>query len=249
VGVLLAHWLYYTFAIGGDHFEYRVYSHLVVLLWVAAIWMLVRIRPDRRLVYGMLAVFLLASLPIPWVHWASTRHLRTRDETFRLVQPIAAHFPPPIRGLVAAWDGWQHWLIDHSVCMRHQEHKVFALASFESLPTREMGARISWTQRAVIAHSSVGVIGWVFPNVAIIDVLGLNDRVAAHLPPPERTLHRQMAHDRRAPAAYVECFRPNVLLRGSGRAPIVEPRTLSDDRIRACEARDWSDASARRWSE
>ena len=49
VGLLLAHWLYYTFVIGGDHFEYRVYSHLVVLLWMTAIWMLVRIRPDRRL--------------------------------------------------------------------------------------------------------------------------------------------------------------------------------------------------------
>jgi arabinofuranosyltransferase len=247
VGTLIAHWLYYTFVIGGDHFEYRVYSHAVVLLWVAAIFMLVRIRPDRRLVYGALAAFLLASLPIPWAHWEATRHLRTRDETFRLVQPIAARFPSPVRPVVAAWDGWQAWLIDHSVCMRHQEHKIFWLASFERLPAREAGAKISWQQRVVFAYPSVGILGWVFPNVAIIDVLGLNDRVTARLPPPERAAIRQMAHARLATAAYVDCFRPNLFLGERERTMSVIPRTLTDEQIRACEARDWSDASAVRW--
>jgi hypothetical protein len=43
---------------------------------------------------------------------------------------------------------------------------------------------------------------------AILDTLGLNDRVVARLPPPPRAEGRQMAHDRRAPRSYAACFRP-----------------------------------------
>jgi arabinofuranosyltransferase len=249
VGLLLAHWLYYTFAIGGDHFEYRVYSHLVVLLWITAIWMLLRIRPDRRLVYGVLGFFLLVSLPIPWLHWSLTHEIRTRPDSFRLEQPLAAHFPPPLDRVVGSWDRWQQWLIEHSVCMRHQEHRIFHLRRVSVLPTRENGALISWDQRAVFAEGSVGVVGWVLPNVAIIDALGLNDRVVARLPPPERPQGRQMAHERKSPRAYVACFRPNVYPVITERIVKIASRPLSDDEIRACEARDWSKARSDDWDD
>ena len=248
VGLLLAHWLYYTFVIGGDHFEYRVYSHLVLLLWLTAIWMLLRIRPDRRLLYGTLGVFLLASLPIPWLHWAKTHDRWTRQESFMLKQPLAPSFPPPLDRVVAAWDGWQVWLIDHNVCRRHQEHRVFELRRASVLPTRENGALIRWDQRAVYAEGSVGVVGWVLPNVAIIDALGLNDRVVARLPPPLRPEGRQMAHDRMPPRSYVACFHPNVYPDVGERIVRIESRQLTDDEIRACEARDWSDAPRDEWS-
>jgi arabinofuranosyltransferase len=249
VGLLLAHWLYYTFVIGGDHFEYRVYSHLVLLLWLTAIWMLLRIRPDRRLVYGALAVFLLASLPIPWLHWAKTRDLWTRAESFKLEQPLAGSFPTPLAAVVTEWDEWQRWLIEHNVCRRHQEHRVFQLRRVSVLPTRENGSLISWDQRAVYAEGSVGVVGWMLPNVAIIDALGLNDRVVARLPPPPRAEGRQMAHDRRAPRSYVACFRPNVYPDVRERIVRIARRTLTDHEIRACEARDWSDAPTDDWDE
>jgi arabinofuranosyltransferase len=247
VGLLLAHWLYYTFVIGGDHFEYRVYSHLVVLFWLTAIWMLLRIRPDRRLLYGALAAFLLASLPIPWLHWARTSDLWTRRQSFMLKQTLADSFPPPLDRVVAAWDEWQRWLIDHNVCRRHQEHRVFQLRRISVLPTREEGARIGWDERAVFAEGSVGVVGWVLPNVAIIDALGLNDRVIARLPPPFRPEGRQMAHDRMPPRAYVACFHPNVYPDARTRIVRVERRELTDDQIRACEARDWRDAPRDEW--
>ena len=48
---------------------------------------------------------------------------------------------------------------------------------------REEGARIRWEQRAVVALWTVGVVGWVLPEVAIIDRFGLNDRVIARAPP------------------------------------------------------------------
>ena len=249
VGLLLAHWLYYTFVIGGDHFEYRVYSHLVVLLWITAIWMLLRIRPDRRLLYGVLGVFLLASLPIPWLHWAKTRDIWTRRESFMLEQPLADSFPPPLDRVVAEWDGWQRWLIEHNVCRRHQEHRIFQLRRVSVLPTREKGARISWQQRAVYAEGSVGVVGWMLPNVAIIDALGLNDRVVARLPPPVRPEGRQMAHDRKPPRTYVACFHPNVYPVVKERIVVIESRPLTDDEIRACEARDWSNAPMDDWDD
>ena len=249
VGLLLAHWLYYTFVIGGDHFEYRVYSHLIVLLWITAIWMLLRIRADRRLLYGVLGIFLLASLPIPWLHWEKTRDVRTRRESFKLEQPLADSFPPPLDSVVAAWDEWQRWLIEHNVCRRHQEHRVFQLRRVSVLPTREKGARISWDQRAVYAEGSVGVVGWMLPNVAIIDALGLNDRVVARLPPPIRPEGRQMAHDRKPPRSYVACFRPNVYPDVKQRIVVIQSRPLSDDEIRACEARDWSNAPTDDWDD
>jgi arabinofuranosyltransferase len=245
--LLLAHWAYYTFAIGGDHFEYRVYSHLVVLLWLAAIWMLLRIRADRRLLYGVLGLFLLASLPIPWLHWAMTSRIWTRHDSLKLEQPLAGFFPPPLDRVVGAWDGWQRWLIEHNVCRRHQEHRIFHLRRVSVLPTRENGSLISWDQRAVFAEGSVGVVGWMLPNVAIIDALGLNDRVIARLPPPEQKGGRQMAHDRRPPRAYVACFHPNVYPDIRKRIVAIQSRPLSDDEIRACEARDWSGARTDDW--
>jgi arabinofuranosyltransferase len=245
LGALLAHTAYYTFVIGGDHFEYRVYDHLIVLLWVSAIWMLTRLSADRWVVQGALGAFLLASLPIPWIHWIETRGLETRDETFAMAIPISHRFPPPADRIVAAWDRWQRWLIDHNVCRRHQEHRVFHERRVSIFPPREEGARIPWESRGVLVEGSTGVIGWVLPNVAILDSLGINDRVVARLPPPPLPEGRQMAHDRRAPQAYLDCFRPNVRVVLSERRAIVHARELSDERIRACEARDWREAALR----
>ena len=70
--------------------------------------------------------------------------------------------------------------------------------------------------RAVTHQGLVGYLGWVLPQVAIIDALGLNDYViarneATRAEQSDRP-ERQMAHDREAPEGYVECFRPNVVL-------------------------------------
>ena len=45
-----------------------------------------------------------------------------------------------------------------------------------------------------------------------------------------------MAHERRPPEGYIDCFKPNVDL-ALGR---VKPRPLTDDDIRACEDRWWA---------
>ncbi len=242
VATVVAHAAYYTFRIGGDHFEFRVYSQLVPLLFVSAVWLTAhveRLAASGRAAIGVLAISVVLSWPIPWVHWNATRSLTTREETQVMIVPIASRFPPVVRIPVGWWDGWQEWLIRHHVGMRRRGHQVFCEGQLAFWPTREEGARIGWEQRAVLAAPTVGVPGWVLPEVAIIDLFGLNDRVIARSP-AKTDGERLMAHERTAPPGYVAAFRPNVFVNG-GRivvAPRAEP--LTDARIRAIEAADWN---------
>ncbi|MGH0032536.1 MAG: hypothetical protein ACQGVC_22320 [Myxococcota bacterium] len=264
VGVLLGHFGWYTFSNGGDHFEYRVYSHLVPLLALSGVWLAVHGFERPAATGAVLVLWLAVSLPIPWVHWQATRHLETRAETVGLALPVAPLFPAPLRPLVEPWDALQAWLIGHNVGVRHQEHKVFHRHRTAMLPTREEGARMRWSERNVFADSGVGVVSWVLPGVAILDQFGLNDRVVARLPAPPRQGGRQMAHDRLAPTAYLNCFLPNVhYVDARGRrvprdflgSPLprrgqaletgklrlaATPRELTDERIRDCEQKDWT---------
>jgi hypothetical protein len=62
----------------------------------------------------------------------------------------------------------------------------------------------------VVVALAVLVQGWAMPSMLVLDSLGLNDPVIAHF-----GLHvtpRRMAHERRPPPGYVECFQANVTL-------------------------------------
>jgi arabinofuranosyltransferase len=238
-GALLAHAGYYTFVIGGDHFEWRVYSHLVPLLFVALLALLSRLRarPSSALVAPILLA--LASVPIAWTHWDAAKDLTTRDETHMLRVKIADRFPEPFRTIVETWDADEDWLIRHHVGMRREEHVAFYEDQARHFPSRDDGRAIAWDERPTYALGVVGVAGWRLPHVAVIDVLGLNDWVVARS--PARSVSegeiRLMAHDRRAPPGYVQCFQPNVVA-GFGRAHArARPTPLTDNDIRACEAR------------
>jgi arabinofuranosyltransferase len=242
LAVVALHFGYYTLLVGGDHFEYRVYSHLVPLLFVSGVWLAARVARCARGTYLAIAAMLVASWLIPWIHWLETRELRTRRVTFQMVRPIAARFPWPLRPAVAQWDRWQAWLIRRQVATRHQEHKVFAEFMQRGCPSRAEGARIRWEPgHPVGVVASVGVVGWALPEVAIIDFHGLNDRVIARSPQkaPAGAL-RQMAHDRRPPPGYVDCFRPNIEAQ-IGKAWVVHrrKRPFTAAAIRACEQRRW----------
>jgi len=251
VGAVAAHFLYYTLMIGGDHFEYRVYSDLVPLLWLSALWLLTRVCARPWPVAAALIFFLLASLPVQWTAYEATKQYITRADTFGLSQPIAEKFPAVARPIIKRWDGWQKWLIEHSVCRRHQEHKAYWLYQVARYPERAVGAKIKWEQRAVLQAPCVGVIGWVLPEVAILDTLGLNDRVVAKNPVIFYQ-SRKMAHDRKPPRGYVECFEPNVKINTRLTRRHLPPKRsrpwfrftareqpLTDERIRACEEKFW----------
>jgi len=181
VGVLLFHFAYFTFFMGGDLFEWRVYSHLIPFLPLTFVDMVADLRPSRSFVVGSLAAFLLASLPVAWIKYAN-------DDG-----PVAPHLPALLRPLVQPYDEWQRWLNLRAVCMRNTHMKVNFEVFVHRAPSREEGERIPFDGFPVHATQTVGVVGWVLPNVAIIDLLGLNDPVVARTPVPtaEERLERR----------------------------------------------------------
>jgi arabinofuranosyltransferase len=234
---LLFHFLYYTIVVGGDHFEYRVYNHLLVLIPYSFLWLLNRsgMRPSRAIAAMLLLIAL--SLPVPWTHWRYSHNINTREETRMLKVAVAPHWPSFVRWYASLFDNAQFWLIDHSICMRHQEHKICREFLIRYYPTREEGLRMPLEGYPVHIASAVGVASWALPHANIIDLLGLNDYVIARLPaPPGET--RQMAHERRAPKDYVFCFYPNVFVDNG--ALIIKDRKvpLTPEQIITCE-REW----------
>ena len=237
VATVAGHFAYYTLIIGGDHFEYRVYSQLVPLLWVSLVWLLNALAARPAVALGVVGLSLAASLPIQWVHWALSREYVTRLDTWAMRPAIAPYFPALARPYVAVFDDAQDWLIERAVGIRHQEHKVFLEYQLSTLPPREAGLLLSPRVEAVRMEGAVGAIGWVLPTVAIIDRHGLNDLAIARNPlDPARP--RVMAHDRIPPVGYMECFAPNTS------APInkiiVGQRAEGlDTLVPYCENADW----------
>lgn len=225
---------FYTLIVGGDHFEYRVYSHLLPLGCLALLWALGRVAERPAAASVLLSVALAVSLPVPWTHWWLTKDLDSRAQTAFLEVPLAPHWPSALRWYVRPFDTAQAWLVEHNVGMRHQEHKRFWLSLLERLPSRAEGAKISPAGFPVLAVDTVGVASWVLPQVNILDAFGLNDHVIARTPVYPGS-PRRMAHSHQPPAGYLESFRPNVTLR-AGRAE-VEERTppLDAEEIRSLE--------------
>ena len=218
--------LYYTLVVGGDHFEYRVYSYLVPLVFVAFVWLLDVARCPPGWAIGALGVFVALSLPVPWAHWALSQQRTTRAQTQAMFVPVAPAFPSAVQGYVGAFDSLQAWLIEHYVCMRHQEHKIAQRWWAENVvPPRAQGLGVQPPTRdlpILALRGGVGTTAWVLPYVNVIDLHGLNDRVIGRTPPPPDQ-PRRMAHSRVPPPGYVEAFEPNVFLL-PGRGVRVEPR-------------------------
>ena len=208
VGTIAAHIGYYTLIIGGDHFEYRVFSYLVPLIFISSLWLINRLLSDTLTAACTLGLFILVSWPIQWTHWLATKDLSSRSDTWIMRVPVAPLFPSPVRWYADAFDKLQFWLIEHHVCMRHQEHKVFYEFLSGRMPPRMMDVPPLAGDHPIAAFQSVGVPGWVFPRVAILDAWGLNDYVVArNKNRPNRM--RLMAHDRMPPEGYLESFSLN----------------------------------------
>ena len=240
---LVAHAGYYTLIVGGDHFEYRVYHHLVPLLIVSFPWLTARLGwRDRRLI-SALSFMTALGLFLPWTHWWYTHTINVRRDQGMPHHRIAPHLPAPLSSYAKLFDRLQGWPMRHFIGLRHQTHKVF-LENFQTRmwPTREQGSQISSEGFPVVETSAVGYPAWVLPHVAIIDRLGLNDVVAAHSPPARSTQQeRLLAHDRHAPEEYLACFRPIVFHDNTGPFKHVpRDKPLTAEEIRACEETWWS---------
>ena len=232
---LVAQFAYYTFIVGGDHFEYRVYNHFIPLIFFVFLWVLNRLQIKLYLVFILLFSQIVLSLPVQWTHWALTKDLKTRSETFSLYAPTATAWPLPFRVYFGIFDKAQSWLIGHFVCIRHQEHKIFSLTHLAEYPSRATGEKISSAGFPVLPVRAVGVPSWVLPNIYILDGLGLNDYVVARTPIHAKR-RRLMAHSRRPLDGYIESYRPNVSVH-DGEVEIHQRRKpLTDSEIRRLES-------------
>ena len=232
---LLGHAAYYTLILGGDHFEYRIYMHLIPLTYLIFIGSLnaIDIKPKRALAF--LGLSILLSWPIPWTHWAQTRHIQDRGQTLQLKMPVAPHFPAPLRFYATAFDQLQSWLIDHFICLRHQEHKANQLFLAQIFPPRAQGQFLPSTNHPVFFFPAIGVPSWRLPHINILDIHGLNDHLIARTPPVPGQ-QRMMAHERTPPPGYIECFQANVRLVAPGQVKVF-PRLLTATQITDCETK------------
>ena len=199
-GALGFHFAYYTFLVGGDHFEFRVYQHWVPLVLVGFAWLGEQAGLPPRRTLAALCLMILLGWPLPWLHWFATQARLASGETHDLRVEVAPLLPAPFRWYAAAWDDLEGWLVAHFVGIRASTHKLFAEHQLAHFPTRAQGSRLALHGFPVLAHNAVGVPGWVLPNVAILDTQGLNDTVIARSPPVATTSEqRHMAHDRKPP--------------------------------------------------
>ncbi|HDL04005.1 MAG TPA: hypothetical protein ENH25_07720 [candidate division Zixibacteria bacterium] len=233
--IIILHIGYYTLIIGGDHFEYRVYGYLIPLIFISFVWIINRMNFKPVTAAILFALFFLLSLPVPWTHWSLTHRFYSREQTHVMQVPIHDRFPGPFRWYARWFDDLQSWLIQHHVCMRHQEHKVFCRYLKQWYPSREEGGRIPFDGYPVMAKGSVGVPGWVFPHVAVIDRMGLNDYIIARYNRRARE-ERLMAHDRMPPPGYLESLMINVSVPEMKKIEILpRPRPLTGEMIRNIE--------------
>jgi len=158
------------------------------------------------------SIFIIFTYPISWKLWYLTKDIETRDESYYLKMPINAEFPHILNWYTQTFDSLQFWLIDHSICMRRQEHKQFYFTQSEYFPPRTSGSQLNPGDYPVMNLPCVGVPGWVFPHINIIDMHGLNDYIIARSQPIVRE-ERQMAHDRWPPEGYLDSFQPNYIMR------------------------------------
>ena len=221
IAAVLAHAGYYTLLVGGDHFEYRVYSQLIGLLWIVTLWLVLWTFASARSTAAVLAGLLGISLIVQWTHWLATKDLTTRKETWSLKPKLAPRSPLLVRPLFAAHDHLQHWMIRRYIGVRHQEHAVYRIHQEAVFPPRSFDIR--WEDRVTYKGWAVGVIGWIWPEVYVIDIHGLNDEIVADAGVTREMERRLMAHELKAPDGYVECFRPNLEV--EDRRSVVEVRT------------------------
>ncbi len=235
VTTLLAHLGYYTFVIGGDHFEYRVYSYVAPLVYLSMLSLAGFTRFKALTSVTLITVLILSSYPIAWTHFALTSRIDNRNDAHIMIVPVHPVFPTVLQWYARPFDTMQAWLIKHHVCMRRKEHQLFYQWQAARYPAREVGEKINPGKYPVMALTMVGVPGWVFPHVNIIDQYGLNDYVIARSAPRQRP-YRLMAHDRVPPAGYIDAFEPNIAVDGMGKVVRYPRQTeLSAQKIKDVE--------------
>jgi arabinofuranosyltransferase len=175
VGALLFHLGYYVIRVGGDPFEYRVLSHLVPLGGLGVLAIGARLRGDSALAIAGTLLVGVASL-LGWAHYCYQEP--TLTPFYRPIEPkVPSLFAP-----LARWhDRQQSWLHVQVLCGRPEVHAMFLEGLRRELPERSR-REVDPDDLPVAAYKGVGLPGWVLPDVAILDLHGLNDWAVARAP-------------------------------------------------------------------
>ncbi|MCA8977657.1 MAG: hypothetical protein KDC98_23230 [Planctomycetes bacterium] len=167
---------YYTLVVGGDHFAYRIFAHLVPLVVLAACAMAASLRiPAIAVAIGMTLFGIAANVP-GW--WLEAQLVGREAEGFARTVTRA---PQWLRPVLVHYDRNQAWLLLHSVGFRRATHDVLCQNALRGLPDRHPGyvAGATAGQRLIYRADAVGVTGWALCDVAILDGHGLCDWVIA----------------------------------------------------------------------
>ena len=243
VAAVAVHVAYYTLVIGGDHFEYRVYSYLIPLIFVSLIWIVDRLQLNLRAAATLVGLSVLLSWPLPWAHWLSTLHLPQEQFVQQMYRPVSQVFPSFLHWYTGTFDSLQERLIDHLICVRHQTHRAFCEEQLRRYPARSLECPSPFP---LYRTGAVGVAGWVLPRVVIIDLKGLNDYVIARTPVPAGRA-RSLAHERVAPEGYLESFPVSFAWLETGKYGFIElDSNLSSEEISTTEAYWLSRTSGRK---
>lgn len=221
----------YVLVVGGDNFEFRCLAFTVPLLGLVLAWALMVLRLRSPAFCGVAVVVLAAGAWLPWTQWAIQRQVPDRAASFEADTRVAPHAPTLLRPYAGLHDDLQTWLLRHNVCIRHQDHVLLWRHYISLLPTRDQGARAyEGVENPVISALGVGVVGWVFPQVAILDEAGLNDWVVARSP-HRRAEQRIFAHDRAPPPEYTLALAPVAQFTEAGLQAKARAEPLTDDEV------------------
>ncbi|MFO1077496.1 MAG: hypothetical protein U1E73_07195 [Planctomycetota bacterium] len=178
-GTWLAFVAYYTLVVGGDHFAWRVFVHLVPLCALALVAACGALRLRTGPALAVLVAYGVASCAPGW--WIE--HLLVGKEREGFVR-LAARGPSWLGPVLRPYDCAAAWLHLHSVAFRRPVHDAMCRIARNALPERRPGlvAGAAPGQRLVYRADAVGVVSWALADVAIVDGHGLNDWVIARWP-------------------------------------------------------------------
>lgn len=178
VAAAVVHVGYYVVVVGGDHFEYRVFSYLMPLLLLALLALLAQTQARPRTIAAGVAVYGLFAA-VGWLHFALVRPAVAPDYDL-LGDKLPAWLQPLVRG----YDRDQLWLQMQFVGVRCQAHQKSMDAILWSYPPRQHhGVDLTAVDDVpVVKAKVVGYVSWSLADVASLDLLGLCDRVAARTP-------------------------------------------------------------------
>ncbi|MCA8977656.1 MAG: hypothetical protein KDC98_23225 [Planctomycetes bacterium] len=246
--IAVATWIgfvgYYTAIVGGDHFAFRPFAHLVPLLLLSLLRMLVSLRLRPPLVLAALAAFGIAANAFGWWHDGALRG-RGKDGFVRasieLPSWLGAHYRDRDRA--------RAWLRLHYVALPRGLHATVCADLLDLLPERRAGQvrGLEPGERGIYRTVAAGVVGWALPDVAILDAVGLNDRVIARnvTSPPARPFDDAVLGgafvafdvDRSARLSAVEIERLAVQLDLADiTGVVVGPRAWADLLLALCDA-------------